>query len=380
MFFKTYDNVPVSLGTTTDSAKAIFANSASISINQELQPKIFLDDHLVSFAGSGDIDFVANTPQTLLMGDFEGFGYPIPESIKNIPSGSEINFPNSKKLFVSGDAVSGDYYINVYSTGNFTLSGGIESQYGVALNPIRNYATDNPIEGKLNLEFYFDSGDIQSFFDITGLLTPEQYPPVNEEKVTGSFGDWKFNNAYLESISFSIAPYQPVTTSASFSIYGSLEYDKDFSDNLINSHDLTGQKTAPQGAASSVEGLNSLSNDYYALQLSYEVTANREASFEIPKASEKDTESGEIPSRVSKNQIIKKVSIDGNKINDYLNINGTRASLNVKLSDMGYQSFSDNYAGDLISFNCDGVVDSQNLRVSEGGVLNGQISIVEHYR
>ena len=67
MFFKTYDNVPVSLGTTTDSAKAIFANSASISINQELQPKIFLDDHLVSFAGSGDIDFVANTPQTLLM-------------------------------------------------------------------------------------------------------------------------------------------------------------------------------------------------------------------------------------------------------------------------------------------------------------------------
>ena len=225
-----------------------------------------------------------------------------------------------------------------------------------------------------------DSGNIDNFFDLTGTLTPEQYPPINEERVTGSFGDWKFSHAYLSSLSFSVAPYQPVSTRVSFDLYGSLDHVKGFGNGLVNSSDLQNQKTAPQGAASEVDGLSSLAKDYHAIELTYNISAKRTASFEIPPSSEKDTSLGEFPSRVSKNEIIKSLKINGNKINDYLIINGTRASLNIKLSDMGYQAFSDNYEGELISFNCSGVVNSQNLSVSENGILNGEISIVEHYR
>ena len=305
MFFKTYDNVPVSLGTTTDSAKAIFANSASISINQELQPKIFLDDNVISFAGSQDREFLENQVQSVLLGDYNDVGYPIQESIKKFPSGSAIHFPNSKKLFFSGDSYPGDYYVNVYSVEDLTISGGFESQYGSAVNPIRNYATDDPIKGSLSLRFYFNSGNIDDFFDTTGLLNAEQYPPIDEERVTGSFGDWKFNHAYLESLSFSIQPYQPIVASASFSLYGALEHQEGLSQNFINSNDLTGQKTAPNGLYSDVDGMSSLSENYYPTSLNYEIATNREASFEIPKSNEKDTDSGETPARVSKNQIIK---------------------------------------------------------------------------
>ena len=252
MFFKTYDNVPISLGTTDSAAKVIFATNSSISIAQPIESKIFLNDSIISFAGTGNIDFTADSVQKLLLGDYSGYGYPIPESVRSIPSGSEIRFPNCKQLYTSGEFKSGDYFIDVYSTGNLTLSGGYETQYGI-VNPVRNYCTESPIAGTLDVTFYLSGQNIEDFFNVTGAtgaLAACQYPPINEERVTGSFGDWKFNHAYLKSLSFSAVPYQPIRSRASFDLYGSLDYNEGFGATLINSSDLKNQKRLPQGAAS----------------------------------------------------------------------------------------------------------------------------------
>ena len=48
---------------------------------------------------------------------------------------------------------------------------------------IRNYSTTSPIKGSLNIDFFLNTGTVQSFFNLTGLLGNEIYPQVNETKM-----------------------------------------------------------------------------------------------------------------------------------------------------------------------------------------------------
>ena len=93
------------------------------------------------------------------------------------------------------------YYIKVKSTGDTTLRYNEDVPHGET-EVLRNYAAGAAAKGALAITYYMNTGNIKSFFDVTGLMDSSVYPQVNEGKVTGCLGDYFFDNAYIREMSF----------------------------------------------------------------------------------------------------------------------------------------------------------------------------------
>ena len=110
-----------------------------------------------------------------------------------------------------------------------------------------------------------------------------------------------------------------------------------------------------------------------------------------------EDEFGELPVRVTKENVDVEVRIDGEKLDPYLKITGQRAEISVSLADIGFsEEFSDNNFGELKNFNLvgnlvypepipeilasHGVMESDTLSVGEGGYLRGTASIKQSFR
>ena len=48
-----------------------------------------------------------------------------------------------------------------------------------------HYAAENGARGNLSISYYMNTGNVHSFFNITGLVNKEIYPQVHEGKITG---------------------------------------------------------------------------------------------------------------------------------------------------------------------------------------------------
>ena len=109
------------------------------------------------------------------------------------------------------------------------------------------------------------------------------------------------------------------------------------------------------------------------------------------------SDEGELPIRVTKEAIDISIRIRGEKLDPFLKISGQRANVTVQLSDIGFsKEFTDNNQGLLKEFRLAGslvhpdlpsqelkdygVVDEDNLSVSEGGFLQGSATIKQSYR
>ena len=134
----------------------------------------------------------------------------------------------------------------------------------------------------------------------------------------------------------------------------------------------------------------------YPLKFSYNITSNRYPELNVPISGFIDDD-GELPTRVTKNEIDITISIEGEKLDPFLKITGQRADITILLSDIGFEEeFTDNNYGKLNEFKLAGnlilpdavpaeleqygVKDEDALSVSEGGFLRGRATVRQSYR
>jgi hypothetical protein len=359
----------------------VFADSATLSASQPINARKFVDDHQISFAlQSGDIKFTGAYESGFLMGPPNGPGVKLPNSIEVLKSGSKISYPGGQSLIVHEDLYPGDYHIKVRSTGDTTLRYTEDIENG-EVETLRNYSAEGPTKGSLAVTYYMNTGNIQSFFDVTGLIDPKVYPQVNEGRVTGCLGDYFFDDAYISEISFSAQPFQPIQTSAKLDIYGNIRYVAGNAEKITSDYGCIkeDQKTVPSAVNTKVEGSEDAGISY-PISFSYTINAQRKPSFQLPVSGNKDP-NGELPARVTKEAINITAKINGEKLDTFLKITGKRADLNIKLSDIGFnKSFTDSNFGVLKEFKLYGVIDSSNLSVSDAGYLQGGATVKQSYR
>ena len=196
VFFR-YEDVPLLMASEGQEPVLVFADNATLSASQPINARKFVDDHQISFAlQSGDIYFNGAHASGFLMGPPNGPGIKLPNSIEVIKSGSKISYPGGQSLIVNEDVYPGDYHIKVRSTGETTLRYSEDIEYG-EVETLRNYSAEGPTKGNLSITYYMNTGNIHSFFDVTGLIDPAVYPQVNEGRVTGCLGDYFFDDAYM---------------------------------------------------------------------------------------------------------------------------------------------------------------------------------------
>jgi hypothetical protein len=379
-FFR-YEDVPLLLASEGQQPSFVFATQASLSVSQPIDAKKFADDHHISFAlQTGDVYFNEAHSSGFLMGPPNGPGVKLSDSIEVIKSGSKISYPGGQSLIVDADVNPGDYYIKVRSTGETTLSYEDDIEQG-EIEVLRSYAAAGPTKGSLAITYYMNTGNIQSFFDVTGLMDSTVYPQANEGKVTGCLGDYFFDNAYIRDITFSAKPFEVIQTTANLDIYGNLRYVEGNSESITSNYGcfMPNQKTVPHAINTKINGSDDAGINY-PLDFSYSISASRSPCFELPISGNQDP-NGEIPTRVTKEAINITAKIRGERLDPYLKITGKRASLNIQLKDLGFETgFTDNNLGTLKEFSLYGVIDSNDLSVSEGGYLAGGASIKQSYR
>jgi hypothetical protein len=369
-------------------------------VSQQINSKKFDDDYKISLAmQTGDIYFPEAMESGFILGPKDGPAYKVPESIEVIRAGAKISFPSEQSLVLTEDLHPGDYHVKVRSTGETLLSYNDDIEFG-EVDVVRHYAAENGARGNLSISYYMNTGSIHSFFDITGLVNKEIYPQVHEGKITGSLGDYKFNDAYIKELSFSARPYEIIEARVSIDIFGTLEYESGISEDLINNgYYCTRQEqiTVPHAVGTQIDGIKNIGMEF-PLDFTYTVSTERLPTYEMDTSGNLG-EGGEVPVRVNKQSIDITAQIMGEKLDPYLQITGQRADLNVRLSDIGFsKEFTDNNQGLLGEFRLIGnvvypeqtqemqllesygVVDSDNLSVSDQGYLQGRASIKQSYR
>ncbi len=395
--FYRYEDVPVLLAEEGKDPVMVFATAASISANQPLEPKKFVDDYNISFADAKEnLNFEGVEQKEFLLGRVGGPGIKVAESVEIIKSGQRISYPNGQSLEVARDLNPGDYHVLVQSTGDTYLDINNDVPYG-EVDVLRSYAAQGEVRGRLNISYYMNSGNLDTFADLTGLSDPTIYPQINEKKITGSIGDYKFNDAYLTELSFSARPFEIIEANVDLDVYGKMNYEEGWSEHVLENMPCIRESryTAPHAMNTKIYGANGVGIDY-PLNFDYTISCNRYPDLTVP-ISGFIGDDGELPNRVAKNEIDITISIEGEKLDPFLKITGQRADITILLSDIGFEKdFTDNNLGKLNEFRLAGnlilpeavpaelkqygVKDEDALSVSEGGVLRGRATVKQSYR
>ena len=394
MKFLPYEDVPLFLGSEDgNDSEYIFAESASLSLSQPLRSVRYTDDNVLqicAFNNGNSVEYTSptfnsDTFHTALLGPSGGPPQPLSTSIYKIPSGTKITFPNDKHLYFSGDVFPDghNYLVNLQSKDStWNLSEG-EAQSGY-FDPVYNYVADGPVQGTLDVNFYINTGNLKSFFNITGLSS--SFPPIDEQKLTGFFGNFKFSCAHLNSLDFSLSPNSISQAKATFAVYGVLEEDTTITDTYYSS-DLYQQQSIPHGEDSSVIGASQVGIDH-PVSFSYNISVDRTPTYCTPTGKYLRSDgtynpTGDLPKRVSKKSVSITTSIAGENIDPNIlseGLNGKRANIDIHLQDLNYQNFEDNSNGFLHAFNSSGVITEQSLSVNSAGYLNGSVKINQLFR
>jgi len=378
MKFFTYEDVPLFLGVSGKSGEYIFAEQASINVSQSLKEVRYSDDNIIRFTDNANPHLISEGTSDWTLGPSGGPPQPLSTSIYKIPSGTKITFPNNKNLFFEQDIYPNghNYITELRSYSGFDLSNP-ESQSGY-FEPIWRYAAHSSIGGTMNVSFYVNSGNLPNFFNITGLSNPATYPPVDEERITGFLGNFRFNDAYLKTFSFSLSPNSPSRANASFDIYGTLTEDQSLIPNYYSS-EFYSQQSVPHGVGSEIVGVSEHGMSHLT-KFSYNIQVNRLTKIGLGTG-DRTSSQGLLPTRVAKAKTDINLSMEGESINPNIFSNefgGERANITINLKDLGYSNFEDNSRGLLHTLKCSGIVTNQNLEVGNGGYLRGAISVKQH--
>ena len=215
---------------------------------------------------------------------------------------------------------------------------------------LEGYAPTDGISDSVSLSYYVSEAN-DSVMSLTGSLP-----------CYGSFGGIDFSGAYLTNYSISISPYAPIQVSAKFNIYsgfsGVLRGESgDFNSSLID---------IANGAHTDLVNFDSLRLGMdNPISIDYSIDCQRTPNYVIGE---------EKPRYVILGPINRAMSIKGENIGDLISYSG-RSSALMSITPKNINNLS---RGQTLE--CKGMIQSQNLSVSEGGMVNGSIAISESYK
>lgn len=239
-------------------------------------------------------------------------------------------------------SINGEEIFALSAKLSYTASVSPDIVQGGSLN---GYSAKSPPSAALELDYY-----------VTGLEDSLSYL-TGDVSCTGEFGGIKFSGAYLSSYSVSIQPYVPVQFASSFLIYSG--YNSSIESKSFSSEETdfaNGAKTQTSNITQSNIGMDN------PVSINYSVNCERIPSYVIGSEYPKDVRFG---------KITRQLSLEGEGIGEFINYSGKEVA-EISISPKNIDGVSRGQ-----SINCSGIINSQNLSVSAGGVLNGAISIME---
>lgn len=227
-----------------------------------------------------------------------------------------------------------------------------------SLQPITNitgsiirYAPTAPVKGTLSFTHYCTG----TFHDFLNPLTAIEH---TGEPLNGSLAGMTFESGYIKSLSFSVSPFSPILFRSEMDIYGELGVldDAGEADNTLRNE-------------------TNVSHSLRSYIAGTDLKINKKVSFDYSVATERNpmvTVGNELPSRVTKENVRINLAIAGEDIGDTLKSTGNYAELNIKVLDTYGSS-------PLATFGCSGQIFDHNLTVTEGGYIDGTISVSQEY-
>jgi hypothetical protein len=242
---------------------------------------------------------------------------------------------------------------------------------------IRNdYSTTGPLEGKFSFTFY------PLIEKDTSLLNIDSQNQINFFKLTGNFtqghqiyfSNFLLKKCYLQGYSVKINPYQPVSVSANF-----ISYDV---------RDLKSTSIAPY-TDSNLTIAKSNSTPYY--EVLHALTTKMEgSSINIPTAKvaidvnvdcQRNpiyTLGSQIPDSVILTAAERTTSIQGEDIGAVVDITGANAgATNIYFLPLSKNGTSPTSVNNVLNFDINGRIVSQQLQVGQNSMMNGRVVIKE---
>lgn len=249
-----------------------------------------------------------------------------------------------------------------------------------------DFAPKGGLAGKLEIKFMiidetFDvdnnlANDINVLFDIRN--------GMSEEAIHGNIvGRYFFDNMYLNSFSFSLAPYRIIQASASYDIYGSIykAIDRRFQKTSIDP--AHGLKSFGKIEASNTSMQTANGRQFEVSQLDYSIRVGRKLHYHIRDGEHTrvaTASNGIVPHRVSVENIEATMSLEGNDIVQKLNPYGEFQAGSGRASEADRNSsvfaFLYTMSGKRIaSFGCEGKITEQSVDISEGDYAKGKLTV-----
>lgn len=252
--------------------------------------------------------------------------------------------------------------LKIASTSIFAENASLE--FSASLEPVTNitgsvirYASQGPVKGTLSFSHYC-TGDFHEF------LNPLSAIEHTGEPFNGSFAGMTFESGYVKSLSFSVAPYQPILFESEIDIYGSLGTlsDDGESDRNFEGY-VSEEESVPIG-----HGLRSfLAGD--------DLGINKKMSFNYSISTDRNPVvliGSESPSRITKENVMINMTVVGEDFGNAITYSGISANAIIKIYDV-YG------ASPLAEFGCTGQIYSDKLSVGANGFMQGELSLSQKY-
>lgn len=188
-------------------------------------------------------------------------------------------------------------------------------------------------------------------------------------------GNFLFQQCYLDSLTISINPNQPIRANANFSCYNESGIEGLSYSGLGGSHSFTVDSSsgtafsALHALASSVSG-QSVSLPESKTEISIQTTCSRTPVYEVGST---------YPRTVLLNSVTRQTSVNGENVGEVISFSGNSAVLNLKLAEFGkLMDPTFNAATDYrVRFDVTGRVVSQNISAQVGRTIEGSTVIQE---
>jgi hypothetical protein len=234
-----------------------------------------------------------------------------------------------------------------------------------SLTPIENitgsvmrYAADAPLKGTLSFSHYL-TGSLHEF------LNPLTNVERTGEPLRGNLGGIEFASGYIRSLQFSVSPMAPILVRSSMDIYGELSVlgAEGRSDEVMRGVQ-DDPRAISHGAQTYLAG-----NDFginNKLGFSYSVTCERNPMTVIGSG---------LPSRVTKENVQISMTVRGEDLGNVLTTTGYAAIADIYV----YGVYAEPGSEAMGRFGCTGQVHSQDIAVSNGDYMAGEISLSQDY-
>ena len=248
-----------------------------------------------------------------------------------------------------------------------------------------DFAPLDGLKGKLDISFMitdelfgYSNGvnAIDKLFDIRD--------GMGEDPIHGNIvGRYFFNNMYLTSFSFSLAPYRVIQANATYDIYGTIlkTVDRRFQELSIDpAHGLKsfGKVKASNTEMSAVNG-----RQFEVSQMDYSITVGRKVHNNIRDSehtSLSTNANGVAPHRVSVENIEVEMMIEANDIAQKLSQYGEYHGGNARPVELNRNSSIAAYlysmnGNRIAKFQCEGKIQEQSVSLGEGNYSRGRVVV-----